>query len=351
MSFISKLNDSRALVKLTKAYNLRVNKNYNQGVYLSLISLGQHFLRNNNKEIAKEYFNHAYSLAIRINNLPYQVESLGFLIDCKDYSVVPTYKRLNDSLNFRKKLIANRFSSIKYDYTEEKRKRTLSELAREKEYQAKLNFFFLFIIAIILAITYSIFQRLKHKKNIVKKVHQTESLIAKKVHDEVANDMYQTMTKLQSGYTNEEILDDLEHIYSKTRDISKRFNTINLEEGFKVVFEDLILAYKSDVVNIVTTNFSKINWKNISEIKKTVIHRVMQELLTNMKKHSKATLVIIAFQNKKNKLQIQYTDNGMGCDLKKSGGLRHTENRIQSIGGSITFESEINNGFKATIKI
>jgi signal transduction histidine kinase len=73
--------------------------------------------------------------------------------------------------------------------------------------------------------------------------------------------------------------------------------------------------------------------------------------MTNMKKHSSSTLVAVVFSNNKNKLKIEYTDNGQGCDLKKQNGLLNTENRIETIKGIIRFESEKNNGFKATIII
>ena len=48
---------------------------------------------------------------------------------------------------------------------------------------------------------------------------------------------------------------------------------------------------------------------------------------------------------------ISYSDNGVGCDLKKNTGLHNTENRIQSINGIISFESEHNKGFKSKISV
>ena len=68
-----------------------------------------------------------------------------------------------------------------------------------------------------------------------------------------------------------------------------------------------------------------------------------------MRKHSKASIVVLTFSNEKRKIAIDYKDNGIGCDVKKHSGLQNAENRIQTINGSITFESEISNGFKAKI--
>ena len=73
--------------------------------------------------------------------------------------------------------------------------------------------------------------------------------------------------------------------------------------------------------------------------------------MTNMKKHSKAGLAVVMFTKKGSKLQIDYTDNGIGCDLKKKTGLLNTENRMESNAGHIRFESKKNEGFKAIITI
>ncbi len=79
----------------------------------------------------------------------------------------------------------------------------------------------------------------------------------------------------------------------------------------------------------------------------------MQELMVNMRKHSSCSLVVIGFEAYKKGIEINYSDNGIGCsdllNLKK--GLQNAENRILSINGTITFETETNKGFKAKLKI
>ena len=73
------------------------------------------------------------------------------------------------------------------------------------------------------------------------------------------------------------------------------------------------------------------------------------ELMTNMKKHSKANYVIISFEQLKDKLLINYKDTGQGTTIKKGNGLQNTESRIKAINGTITFESEPSKGFKVKI--
>ncbi|WP_157448681.1 hypothetical protein [Bizionia sp. APA-3] len=50
-------------------------------------------------------------------------------------------------------------------------------------------------------------------------------------------------------------------------------------------------------------------------------------------------------------MHIQYSDNGVGCSIEKQNGLQNAENRIDTLNGSITFKSQINQGFSAFIKV
>jgi len=191
----------------------------------------------------------------------------------------------------------------------------------------------------------------RYKKGKVEEVIKTEERISKKVHDVVANDLYQAMTKLQSNTNSkEDILDDLENVYDKARDISRENTLIDDNEDFGELIKDLLLSYKSKSVNVITKNISSINWNKASYVKKTTVYRVLQELMTNMKKHSKASIVVLTF-NQKNKLIISYGDNGIGSIIKKHGGLQNAENRIKSINGKIIFESKPEEGFKVKITI
>ncbi|WP_159260352.1 hypothetical protein [Tenacibaculum maritimum] len=70
-----------------------------------------------------------------------------------------------------------------------------------------------------------------------------------------------------------------------------------------------------------------------------------------MKKHSKATLVVITFFKLKNSIKVQYKDNGIGAkEAVIKNGLQNMETRINSIEGSIIFETEEEKGFKSVFQ-
>jgi signal transduction histidine kinase len=70
-----------------------------------------------------------------------------------------------------------------------------------------------------------------------------------------------------------------------------------------------------------------------------------------MKRYSQANFVTIGFDSDPNNLKIDYSDNGIGFSEKLilRNGLQNTENRIKAVDGILTFDCQINKGFKAKI--
>jgi signal transduction histidine kinase len=191
--------------------------------------------------------------------------------------------------------------------------------------------------------------RLIYKKSKLQEIYKTETRISKKIHDEVANDIYSVMTLLQADENrNHHLLDDLEAIYTKTRDISRENASIdlNVSNNFAQTLEDLLLIYSNDYCNVITKNSQDINWTLINDDKKRAVFRILQELLTNMKKHSKANLVVLEFLQTGRKITVKYRDNGVGSTLKKKNGLQNVESRISVLNGTIFFDSQPGKGFK-----
>ena len=92
----------------------------------------------------------------------------------------------------------------------------------------------------------------------------------------------------------------------------------------------------------------------------TNLFRVAQEAINNIVKHSKANEFLLQIINNKNEILIIISDDGIGFNTnsdnnnsrsKKSFGLVTMRERIESIGGNIKFESEINNGTTILIKL
>lgn len=84
------------------------------------------------------------------------------------------------------------------------------------------------------------------------------------------------------------------------------------------------------------------------------VYRIVQELLNNIVKHSKATEAIVQLSYQHGLLAIAIEDNGIGIskeDGSKDGmGLRSLQSRVKAMNGKIEFESSSGEGFNAYLE-
>lgn len=87
-----------------------------------------------------------------------------------------------------------------------------------------------------------------------------------------------------------------------------------------------------------------------------MIYRVLQELINNSLKHSKATEIIVQLIQSKNELILSVEDNGIGGDIKINDisnglGINNLISRVKYLNGQITFENVENSGLTALVRI
>ena len=94
-------------------------------------------------------------------------------------------------------------------------------------------------------------------------------------------------------------------------------------------------------------------WESVAEEQKYELKQVLQELMVNMKKHSRAGAVAVKFISEEGMLKIVYSDNGLGMPAGTifGNGLRNTGNRIKSMGGSISFDAGAGGGLTIQIQM
>ncbi|WP_271855390.1 tetratricopeptide repeat-containing sensor histidine kinase [Patiriisocius marinus] len=341
-----------ALEKIEEALTIRKQVNSDLGIFDSYYNLSEYYRDRNNNKKAVYYINEALKIAIANNNLDLKYNALSSLMKLDKNTYIREFAFLVDSITSVKRDIENQYAEKKY--TTDKQKALAQKRGQEAEEYKKQRTIYLLVALLIILLSIGTYFLLKsrHKKNNIVQIYKTETRISKKVHDEVANDIYFLMNKLQSGEVDSiDVLDDLEQLYFKARDISRENNDINTKDNFEETLKFLLLNYRSVHTEVITRGLHKIDWKSISENKKTAAYRVLQELMTNMKKYSEANAVVVRFEQGNNKLIITYKDNGVGTSLKKSNGLTNAENRIHTVGGTIIFESKPTEGFKSVITI
>ena len=84
----------------------------------------------------------------------------------------------------------------------------------------------------------------------------------------------------------------------------------------------------------------------------THIYRIIQELMTNNLKHSKATITSVDVTLEDSILKLNYTDNGIGNKNPTHGnGLKNIKDRVLLMNGNLDINSDTGNGFSVQIKI
>ena len=93
-----------------------------------------------------------------------------------------------------------------------------------------------------------------------------------------------------------------------------------------------------------------------SEIE-TAVYRIIQESLSNAKKHAKATKVKVKIDSWNNQLVAEVADNGRGFDVDAvdnegdNWGLIGMRERAEIIGGSLNIESTMGQGTKVRLRV
>lgn len=76
------------------------------------------------------------------------------------------------------------------------------------------------------------------------------------------------------------------------------------------------------------------------------IFRIVQEALTNARKHASAQRATVSLSSSGNTLTLRISDNGRGSDKPKGGfGLKGIEERVKDLGGNLVIETAPGKGF------
>lgn len=211
------------------------------------------------------------------------------------------------------------------------------------------------VFVLILFLLYYVFRRKRIKKEEELKLAQSyieglereRTRLAKELHDGVCNDLLGIGMNMQcmqpTDESKQEILALLEQVRSDVRCISHelmppKFRSATLAETIEAYVERLVLPA------FVQLAFSKeseeTQWSQVPEEVSYEVYRIMQELLSNILKHSGATEIDVTLTLKRRLLTLQVSDNGKnyrGSEVRAKGiGLTTIQERAKTVGGLFT---------------
>ncbi|SFP82863.1 sensor histidine kinase [Parafilimonas terrae] len=222
----------------------------------------------------------------------------------------------------------------------------------------------------IILLTYALalrYSRFKSKTFIkVIEAHENERLlISKEIHDGISSALtginfgIQNFTRDITGLTNEnkarldKILEELDKVQVEARHISHNTMPDYIDSNpIAVIVEKYIagmqekLKQNANGVSYINIHFScNRQLKPFSEAVKLNIFRIVQEILNNILKHSKASKADILFSFNKKEVVMYVEDDGIGItqeNSKKGGmGMKNIHTRVTLLNGDLEIKSPV----------
>ncbi|PAM93977.1 hypothetical protein B4N84_12870 [Flavobacterium sp. IR1] len=355
-----------ALQYMNEALKIRLNEPTQDGLVINYIHLIKYHEKNNPK-LAAQYAKSAYAHTLKTKNAKDEIRALSMLIKYTDDKNLKTYSknyiRLIDSSIATQQKIKDQSINIKYDSKTDKDenlqlKADKAEDELELERQKKRNIILYVIIGFILNVLLILILKLTSigRKNKNEAIFTSESRISKKLHDELANEVHDTIlfaedNDLENEANKEQFLNSLETIYSHTRRISKENSIITTDGNYEMTLKEMISEFKTEDQNILIHGFDGILWSKLEKNKKIVLYRVLQEFFVNIKKYSNPTLISLTFKIVDKYVIINYIDNDVESgneNLFLKNELQNVESRIKTINGTIIFGTNSRSGLKVS---
>jgi len=174
---------------------------------------------------------------------------------------------------------------------------------------------------------------------------QFEYLVKHQIDKDTSGDLIQKISGL------------LDNAYNETRSMS------HLKNSGVMAKYGLLPAVEKLAKN--ASNFKKLEFEvqsfgldqRIENALEISIFRIIQELVTNVIKHAKATHAVIYLTNNDNNLNIMIEDNGVGFNPKQVSknpnglGITSIDKRVEHMDGHFKIESEVGKGTTVIIDI
>src|SRR5690606_40601797 len=270
------------------------------------------------------YAHKMYSGAQLLHSADDQIRALYRLIRlsqpdaAKNY--FETYKALSDSVQIARSAAKNQFALIRYEVEKNKadnlrlqkeNAETAYKIARQRIWTGSA-----FMLAILLVGGGLFWHRRRTQRLALETQHRIDAhqlKTSKKIHDVVANGIYRVMAEIenQDKIDRDGILDRLENMYEKSRDISYETNgSAEVPQTYHERIAQLLKSFATASTKVIIVGNASDLWAGVDAPVKEEIECILQELMVNMRKHSEATDVVVRFEKEADELRISYHDNG-----------------------------------------
>jgi len=202
-------------------------------------------------------------------------------------------------------------------------------------------------------------------QRVVSSQEDERARLSRDLHDGISQGIFSIRLQVESGIAKladpacmraahvafERAAAQLNEILGEVRRISHDLRPAILDDlGLAVALDHLAKEFSDDSSMQVKFETSG-STDGLSAMAITVLFRIAQESLTNIKRHAEASLVTMRLAGSKRHVELAIDDNGGGFDVqhitlhpRRGIGLRNMYERVEAIGGQIRLKSTIGQG-------
>lgn len=200
-------------------------------------------------------------------------------------------------------------------------------------------------------------QRTEIIKEKIKAQAKERERLSLELHDGIASEISALKLSLSNpkNATNPLInstVNKIDQLYHEVRNLSHNLNPDSITE---IAFTQLVHKIATVAENSgIDVRKNIVISKKIDDLNENTLlnlYRILQELINNLVKHSKATKTTIEVLESNDSILLEVSDNGVGIDNnQKSGiGLKNIQKRVAILNGTLTISST--KGTKVSINI
>jgi len=266
-----------------EALKIRIALNDLEGQNSSYAHLAEYYAQID-PTLALDYAEQMYAIA-QINQDPEDVlRALRKLVNLSKTNQTKQYfnqyQTLLDSIHKVRNANKNQFALIRY----ETEKHKADNLKLQKDNDQKNFYLILTLVFVVMGSVITIIWDRKRKQKIALEaqnlVQENHLRTSKKIHDVVANGLYRVMTEIENNVEidKEIILDKIEDLYEKSRDISYD-EMPHAKQNFDDKITSLLTSFATSTTKVFIAGNTANLWNNVDATVKYEVEHVLQELM------------------------------------------------------------------------
>ncbi len=392
--YLAQRNYQKALNLYTESLQIREKLGDSKGISSTLARIGLVYTETGQYKEAAKVLNRSLSIAKHISVTEEELSALLGLAKLKalthqtdsSFIIMNRYIAAKDSVYDAR--IKQQILDVQSQYETDKLEQDLELIKKEKENteiklsQRKTEFWLLvFIFISIIGAGIFLFyrhqsrqkatvhaERISEQEKRMSAVFQAQEEERRKIAKELHDGVGQTISAIKMNYrsltknaSEKELFPEFQKIErmldnagKEVRSISHQMIPKELEQfGLVPAVEGMLnlnLEYSSIQYHFEHSGFEE----RISPHHELVLFRVLQELVSNVVKHSKASELNVQLLRVKSHVVLNVTDNGIGFDMEKKEkngiGLLNIASRVEGIKGHLHYESALGSGTSVTIR-